>query len=963
MTNDEPDLERFYQAIWTLPGHRCLATPYRSGKGFNHIWGETTEELLGKTDLAQAALFHSVATFRKIDASDKLKDGLTIGELRRFKSTVLWSKCGHNEIDIRDGKESYADVDGIIEAIAPVEQELGQRALIVWSGKGAHLYWPYGQGVDYRTWWSDVLYRERLFTKYCIRGHDAPVARDRARILRVPGSINEKYGTPVRLVRWHDRERTPRYVPQIGLDTAEQEDKLQDRRYRKLTPELVAEHCAQVRRLREHPERQTYNEWLGCASVLRRVPGGREAFLEWSAGDKERFDYDDTESKLDSLTGKDAQKCESFLGSEPGSVCLSCEAKARKFNPLTVTLQASQSQLPVVEPEDTPLPEGYTILNGRLVVGEHNPSIKGSSGLPVASKPFYVDGLYLDEATNKKTVLLRYLESNGAVWKTVSAAQGKALAQPATVFGDNLALTDRARAYIFDSLTCYEQRLTSEGRDAMLPVVKYMGWHKSTKGEYCFNYGDKVISERGVFKVIVDTANPRMTELANLMETEENDPSRLERDYQDWQVLACEYANDPSVPLGCRVFFLLGFVAPTVRLIAEGHQFGGLVANIWGETGWGKTLAQTAAMGIYGKPKMILPVNVSEAALYHAISCTPNLPVCIDEFTSGQVVKAGAKAIHDFIKSFADGAAPARMNSDGTPRPSKSWNTLALTAANERYVDLMRAYGGQDDVRAAEMRVVELPLPGRAEKPRIEALRSMDYSAFSRLTGLAGPRWIRHLCKPSVQASLNAWVAGYKCDKLPLEARYHIKLAALMEWTMRELWHESRPAWLEDGCLGMVKFPFQEIMDFYFSSCQGQVKESKAAHVLPPLIQSILNFLDDHKDRCAVYASYPPGEVPVERRKKELRPTNDDLPRIRNGEATNSFVTNTRLHFIPHNALMNYHNKRMGSRGFTAEIEALVKEGVTKKVNHRVNGYVNYERGEEPCWRFPRDIIENWMRG
>jgi Domain of unknown function (DUF927) len=934
----------------------------------HHMWGATTDELFKKygKQLADPSMFHSVATFRRVDAGDNIKKDselLAVGERRRFKQLVLWSKCGHNEIDIREGKDSYANVDAVLRGIEPIEKELGQRAIIVWSGSGVHLYWPYAQGIDDKTWWSDTLRREAYFKRFEVKGHDTPVARDRTRLLRVPGSINEKYGTPVRLIRWHDCERTPRYIPQISLDLTEQEDKLQDRRYKHLTPELVLEHCAQLRQLRGNPEKQTYNEWLGCASVLRRVPGGREKFLEWSAKDKERFDYDVAESKLDSLTGQDAQSCERFLENERECVCLPCKAKGRQLNPLTVTISASQSQLPIVEPEDIILPPGYAHKDRTIVIGEGNPQAKNQAGLPIAANPFFVDGLYIDQATNAKTVLLRYLESDGKNWKTISAPQSKALSQPTQVFGNHLAITDRAKLYIFDSLSCYEQRAMSEERSTLLPIVKYMGWHKSTKGEFCFNYGDRIISEKGVYRVITDPTNIRLAEIASLMEVEESDPIELERLYQDWQVLACEYANDPSVPMACRCFFVLGFVAPVVRLVAEGMGFGGLVANIWGATGWGKTLAQTAAIGIYGKPKLILPVNVSEAALYHAISCIPNLPICVDEFTSSQVVKGGAKAIHDFVKSFADGSSPARMNSDGTPRGSKNWNTLALTAANERYVDLMRAYGGQDDVRAAEMRVAELPLPGGEEKARMEALRSQDYSAFSRLCGLAGPRWIRHLCKPAAQKGLNAWIAGYECKLLPPEARYHVKLAALMEWTMRELWNESRPCWLEDGCLGMVKFPIQEVMNFYFESQVAHTKESKKVHALPAIQQSILNFLDDNKDRCAIYNVYPKGEVSAPRRMKELRPTNDDMPAIRNGGATNSFVTDTKMHFIPHNALMNYHNKRMGTRGFTSEIERLRDEGLTKKVNHRVNGYINYERGEEPCWRFPRDVIEKWMRG
>lgn len=956
------DLERFYNAIWAPAGHRVLARACPGG-GMEHFWGASTDELLfsQRGRLRQHGMFHSVATFRRVDARDNIKkEGVKIGELRRFKQLVLWSKCGHNEIDIREGKDSYVDVDEVIRAIEPIEGELRQRALIVWSGSGVHLYWIYERPVDSNTWWSDTLVRESLMRRFNIKGHDSPVAKDRTRLLRVPGSINEKYGTPVRLIRWHDCERTPRYIPQISLDTKEQEDAYQDRRYKHLTPELVLECCPQLRQFKEYPEKQTYNEWIGCASLLRRIPGGREKFLEWSANDKERFDYDTAESHLDSLTGKDAQACEKFLEEISVSPCQSCIHAQKKSNPLKIALTVHSSSIPVIEPSDTPLPPGYTFNGTKIVIGEGNLQAKGQGGLPVSSKPFYVDGLYVDEASKAQTLLVRYLDPTGKNWLQATAPMGKALSNPTQVFGDKLALTERSRLYLFDSVTLYEERIMSEGRDSILPVVKYMGWHKSTKGGYCFNYGDKLISDRGVYRVITDPNNAKLRELTDLMEVDYHDPEELERAYQDWQILACEYANDKSVPLACRIFLLLGFVSPVVRLIAEGQQFGGLVANIWGKTNWGKTLAMIAATSIYGKSKMILPVNVSEAALYHAVSCTPNLPICVDEFTSSQIVKSGAKGIHDFIKSFADGQAPARMNSDGTARASKNWNTLALTSANERFVDLMRAYGGQDDVRAAEMRVVELPLPqGEAD----ESLRSQDYTAFTRLTGLAGPRWIRHLCKPGVQLSLNRWMSGYECQQLPSEARLLRKLAGLMEWTMKELWNETRPCWLEDGCLGMVKFPFHDIMDFYFESQIGHAKESKAAHTLPPVVQSILDFLDLNKDKCAIYNSYPNGKVDAPRRAKLLRPTNDDMPIIRNGGATNSFVVDIKMHYIPHNALMNYHNKRMGTRGFTNEIEKLVNEGVTKKVLHRVNGNVNYEKGEEPCWRFPRDVIEHWLKG
>ena len=144
-----------------------------------HFWGASTEELLTKNKhrLDAPACFHSVATFRRVDAGDRIKKDEKIGDLRRFKELVLWSKCGHNEIDIREGEDSYDGIEGVIEAIEPIERELGQQAIVIWSGSGVHLYWPYTQGVDSRSWWSDTLYREGLFRRFGVRGHDTPVAK------------------------------------------------------------------------------------------------------------------------------------------------------------------------------------------------------------------------------------------------------------------------------------------------------------------------------------------------------------------------------------------------------------------------------------------------------------------------------------------------------------------------------------------------------------------------------------------------------------------------------------------------------------------------------------------------------------------------------------------------------------------------------------------------------------------
>lgn len=69
-------------------------------------------------------------------------------------------------------------------------------AIIVDSGGGLHCYWPFDRDIDVREW---RVLAEALKAKCKEAGFkaDHPITADTGRVLRIPGTVNQKYATPV----------------------------------------------------------------------------------------------------------------------------------------------------------------------------------------------------------------------------------------------------------------------------------------------------------------------------------------------------------------------------------------------------------------------------------------------------------------------------------------------------------------------------------------------------------------------------------------------------------------------------------------------------------------------------------------------------------------------------------------------------------------------------------------------
>lgn len=121
------------------------------------------------------------------------------GATRRFATQALAYKCLKIDIDCGDGKHYPSQKRGL-EALKEFLTASGlPLPTLVNSGNGWHLYWAFESAVPYNTWkpLADALRQATLDLNL---KNDASIIADGARVLRIPGTHNNKTPDDPKLV-------------------------------------------------------------------------------------------------------------------------------------------------------------------------------------------------------------------------------------------------------------------------------------------------------------------------------------------------------------------------------------------------------------------------------------------------------------------------------------------------------------------------------------------------------------------------------------------------------------------------------------------------------------------------------------------------------------------------------------------------------------------------------------------
>lgn len=254
--------------------------------------------------------------------------------------------------------------------------------------------------------------------------------------------------------------------------------------------------------------------------------------------------------------------------------------------------------------------------------------------------------------------------------------------------------------------------------DAIIPKrasTSQLGWYKLDKG------GDKFDGFAPYDSVEwYETGESKKTFDAVRSYTDNGDVA-------PWREFMREYRKDKDL----RFIISASLASPLIELLSELP----FIVHTHGLTGSGKSVALKIASAIWADyRKYLKTMSGTPRALYQAPVTLNSLPTIVDEF---QII-ANSKLYNanEIVMTLCEGRERERLNKDGSPRPSRSYKSLIMTAGEQPLLDDTAGGGAFSRVLNVHIKDREL-FVGHQPSEVIEFIEEHF--------GTVGHAWIEHL--------------------------------------------------------------------------------------------------------------------------------------------------------------------------------------------------------------------------
>lgn len=600
-------------------------------------------------------------------------------------------------------KSLYLDVDIRTEAgfcnnyeEALVQVELFRKSAglpnpwIVDSGAGLHVYWPLSKAVDAAAWMGVALgFFEAVQGIAPKLIADATRSRDKAALLRLPGSTNHKHAKSkiVSILQEADGEVDWQRFYKKDLPLVQGSDneyalvKPEDR----VSMEHVVKACNWVREYVRTQETASEPEWYAALSLSRFTyvndpNSDHEAAIALSKGHP-GYTLAGTLKKLDQLStgGIGPSTCATLGGMFPER-CRTCPLRGFVNSPIAAGRKISNTS-----EQDR---------NLLFTVGDDGPQINKlpveDSAIPEPPKPFFIkDGQVFmhkadsivrifeyvvmpvnrakDEYTGQEMVefLIRFPHDGDRTIKVPMSllADDKRLG---IFLADYGILPERSVApHFFRYLVAYVRELQAH-RPAVRQYAQ-LGWrfpdiNDQNKAEFIL--GD-VVYTNGRW-----VPNSSVSPALLPSKASATGAGSLEKWREGFNSLKSMTFAEPLIAAA-----LMGFAAPLI----EFTPYNGVLVNLYGGSGRGKSTAQRFATSIWGVPneRMIL-THDNRIPMLNRMGAMRNLPVTFDELTEME-----PEALGTLLYEMSGGRGKERANISGVTRANEAtWKTVVISSSN-----------------------------------------------------------------------------------------------------------------------------------------------------------------------------------------------------------------------------------------------------------------------------------------
>lgn len=646
----------------------------------------------------------------------------------RTQANAGWLRALFLDLDIDPAPEdkkigtTFKSKPEAVAAMHAVVLKVGMpMPMVLDSGGGIHVYWPFDRDVEAGEW----LALAEKFKAICITEKlriDPAVPADSARVLRVLGCHNLKrdYARPVALIsegqgpvsveRIEDAfaayEKAygiiaiPKRSAAGGGRGAAGSDTNIYQAYDPIDFGAVSFACAALGgQVAVRGKGAKEPVWHFCLGLAKHASANvLEAALSISDAHDE-FDRTTMDQKL-ARWSAGPSTCASLHEADPAT-CEACPHWKTLRSPAQLGHTIVAAPAPVVETKDE--------LTGLIV----------ATKLPDPPFPYVRKGtqvmMQVTDANGNKDYkevcpndiyplrILRHTASNEVTERTIWRVHAARTAPADLEFAQGLIGEDRAlQKFLYNSgiyatpdqvkktqgyMSAYLKKLASEQDRERL--YDRLGWQGSNHTDG-FVVGKRIVHMDG--SMVKCTLNAHAINATK----DRMDPAGTFDAWKD----SISFYNGPAY-YGHRFFLYMALGAPLFHMTS----YNGVMVNACGESGRGKTTCLDACGSIWGAPDALRingnPDGSTTNALFNLIGTFHSLPVLIDEITARD-----EENMAEFALNITSGRGKERMKGSEHDGKPSTWETPILTTANNDVV--ARIFAKRKDAQPHMMRVVSV---------------------------------------------------------------------------------------------------------------------------------------------------------------------------------------------------------------------------------------------------------------
>jgi hypothetical protein len=655
------------------------------------------EHVLRDADSNGYETYFACAAYKEpfvMEYSDKLQK-----EIKRYRkrANVLGAKAFWLDIDVGPTKPYKTREEALAALVSFNRANKLPAPNVISSGYGFHVYYSLMQMVVPEIW-TAVATRLKLLCEQHGFEVDPSRTSDITSILRPVGALNRKnksaHTQVIQLLR-NPPIPNEQFYAAVGVtaqvvDAAQQQVKhksgasiidniLSGRNYPPVDANRVAERCQQMSHLRDVKGNVAEPLWYAMLGVLAYSENSLAFANAWSSGHPQ-YNQAQTERKVEQwkTSTSGPTTCEAFARHNP-SGCIGCTHTKDIKSPIQLGWIIQKLALPA-DAQQAKIPD------------PPYPYIRTPQGLMARQKEddtghiFFDYDLYateiLADPINGEQIILVFDKPHVGHVKLVAKAATFTKVDKTWEYcvSNGLYIRNETDAkHMANYIRGYAAQL--QKLRVSIENYKSFGWKESG----VFILGQYVISPDGTINTnpILKQQIPVATHI------------HPKGSMQPWIDLTAALG---APGMEAYAFTLLcGFAAPLFKF--TGH--GGVMVNLVGETGIGKSTMQRMVNSIWGDPDaLMLAAKDTEASKLARLSYMNNLPVCIDEMGNMQ-----AEALGALLLKVTQGMDTRRLRQDGTEREQREWNTIVITSSNHSFIGKLNTKKANS--QAELMRLIE----------------------------------------------------------------------------------------------------------------------------------------------------------------------------------------------------------------------------------------------------------------